>query len=169
MGSSAGEGSCRQDCSDGALDLLAASACVYCFQPFISALCFQPFVEALLAALLVVPGFISRRQRTYVKGVEKGGKSEKALCCFRSRKIEAQASSLTRAEGIFALGSAELEEKEESFNIDIAWNDVRCAVVTECPECQSEAAASADGTSNRVRSGISEAPEKVQPWKSIIQ
>ena len=102
----------------GALDFLASSACVYIF---------PPFVNALLAAMLIVPGFISRRQRACVKGMGKDGKLEKALNGFPSRKFEAQASSLTRLQGIFAL------------NTDVAWNDVRSAVVAECPEYQIEA------------------------------
>ena len=139
-----GEDSCSQDCSNWALDLLALPPLLVStvFQPFIGVLCFQPSVDALLAALLFMPGFISRRQRTCVKGMGKDGKVKKALCCFWLGKTEAQASSLIRAEFFFfALGSAELEKRQEPFNIDIAWNDVRSAVVTECPECQFEAAA----------------------------
>ena len=41
---------------------------------------------------------------------------------------------------MFALESAELEERQES-SMDVAWNDVRSAVVAECPENQFEAAA----------------------------
>ena len=45
-------------------------------------------------------------------------------------------------------------------------NDVRSAVVAEF---EFKAAAAVEGTSSRVRSGILEAPEKVQPGKSNIQ
>ena len=99
---------------------------------------FQPFVVVLLA--LCVASSISRRQRACVKGVGKDYKGGMELNCFQARKIEAQASSLIQAEILFALASAELEERQES-SIDITWNDVRSAVVAECPENQFEAAA----------------------------
>ena len=44
-----------------------------------------------------------------------------------------------------------VEEKQESFNIDIAWDDVRSAIVTECPEYQIEAAAALVDASNLCR------------------
>ena len=127
-----GEDSSSQDCSIAALNLLAVVACVYRFQPFV--MCFQPFV--LLA--LCVGSSSSRRQRTCVKGMGKDCKGEKELICFQARKIEAQASSLIQAESLIALESAELEERQA---IDISWDDVRNAVVAECPEYQFEAAA----------------------------
>ena len=67
-------------------------------------------------------------------------KGEKELICFKARKIEAHSSSLIQAESLIALESAELEERQES-SIDISWDDVRNAVVAECPEYQFEAAA----------------------------
>ena len=128
-----GEDSSSQDGSIAALNLLVVVACVYRFQPYV--MCFQPFV--LLA--LCVASSISRRQRTCVKCVGKDCKGEKEPICFQAGKIEAQASSLIQAESLIALESAELEEREES--IDISWDDVRNAVVAECPEYQFEAAA----------------------------
>ena len=41
---------------------------------------------------------------------------------------------------MIALESAELEERQES-SVDISWDDIRNAVVAECPEYQFEAAA----------------------------
>ena len=108
--------------------------------------CFQSILAAMLAAMLAAPLFIPNRQRICVKGAENGGKSEEALCCFQSRKIEAQASSLIGAE----------ELRQGSFNIDIAWNDVRSAVVTECPEYQIEAAAAVGTSSRRSRAARKE-------------
>ena len=63
-----GEDSCSQDCSNGALDLLAVFACVYRFQPFIGAMRFQPFVVVLLA--LCVASSVSRRQSVFGPGGE---------------------------------------------------------------------------------------------------
>ena len=142
--------------------MLAVSACVYRFRSFFGATRPQPFVVVLLA--LCVASSISRRQRACVKGVGKDYKGEKEFSCFQARKIEAQASSLIQAEILFALESAELEERQES-SIDIAWNDVRSAVVTESPEVQNEAAAAFGTISSRP--GNLEASEKVQPGESI--
>ena len=101
----------------------------YLFQPFIGVMRFQPFLVVLLA--LCVASSISRRQRACVKGTGKDYKGEKELNCFQARKIEAQASSLIHAESLFGQESS----------IDFTRNDVRSAVVTECPENQFEAAA----------------------------
>ena len=61
-------------------------------------------------------------------------KGEKEPICFQARKIEAQASLLIQAESFIALESAELVKERQESSIDISWDDVRDAVVAECPE-----------------------------------
>ena len=123
-----GEDSSSQDSSIAALHLLVVVAFSFCFQPVV--LRFLPFV---FLALCVASSF-SRRQRSCVKGMWKDCKGEKEPICFQAGKIEAQASSLIQAESFIALESAELVKERQESSIDISWDDVRDAVVAECPE-----------------------------------
>ena len=116
-----GEDSCSQDCS-------VELACRLCMRLPFSALHWRHAFSArcCIAYLVCVASSISRRLRACVKCMGKDYKGEKELNCFLARKI--------------SLESAELEEGQES-SIDISWEDVRNAVVTECPENQLEAGA----------------------------
>ena len=91
--------------------------------------------------VLCVACSISRRQRICVKGKGKDCKGEKEPICFQAGKFEAQASSLIQAESFIELESAELVKERQESSIDISWDDVRDAVVTESPDYQFEAAA----------------------------
>ena len=96
----------RRDCvcNSGALNLLAAFACAFCF---------QPYLDAMLAALFFVPGLL-------FKGVGKDKcKKKKRSSSFLPGKDLTQASCSIRGEGHRALESAELvQERQEIFNID---------------------------------------------------
>ena len=76
---------------------------------------------------------------------------------------------LIRVEGHSALEPAEMEEGQESFNIDTPWDDVRDAVVAESPENQSAAAAALVSTNNLCQSGTWEARHKVQPVQFFVK
>ena len=104
-----------------------------------------------------------------IKGTNKDGcKKRKISSSFLLGEDLLQAPCLIRVEGHSALERAELEEGQESFNIDIPGDDVRDDVVTESPEYKSAAAALVQ-TNNVCQSGTSEAQHKVQPAQFFVK
>ena len=153
-----GEDSSSQDSSIAALHLLvvAAFSLLSCaFSPSCSWPCAWP-----------VPFRNAKEPSSKVCG--KIAKVKRNPFVSRPEKIGAQASSSIQAESFIALESAELVKERQESSIDISWDDVRDAVVTESPEYQCAAAAFED-TSSFVHSGPWEAQHKVQPVQFFVK